>query len=947
MEPRTLLNAGDLDPTFGVGGKVLTDFVGQMIAAVAKATIIQPDGKILVAGSAGDTGTFRSLLGRYNTDGSPDASFGTGGRVTNTFFAASNGPTDLTLQQDGKIILVGADPSNPAIQGSSTFAVVRYNADGSLDSAFGKGGVVHTDIGSGISSATGVVVQSDGKIVVAGNAATGNVAVVRYTSDGSLDPTFGAAGKAITANLQAGNVALQPDRKIVVAGGAAVIRYNADGSLDGLLGVGSAYRFSRVGVQPDGKILTLATYTQTGVPYESFTMLVRLNPDGTIDSGFSTSALNQPVSQFGPFVIQADGKIDLLTVLQAPSEALTVLRLNPDGSADMTFGTQGKASADVGVLAGYNPLALAVAPDGKIVAIGTSYGSSLTQFALARFNPDGSPDSAFGTGGKEITGGFTGSVNATASRVAIQPDGKILVAGSFPTSLAVARYNSDGTLDASFGDAGQFADAEIANGLFSAAPSALVVQSDGKFLVLVGNHLKRYETDGNADATFQADLTSLGAVNLTLQPDGKIVVVGTSKIERLNPDGSPDTAFGTNGVVSVDFTIGSVALQGRGKIIVLGHQDSNSANPPLLVRYNSDGSLDTSFGTTGMVTISPGAQTPGIAVQPDGKIVIGSPAARFNPDGSLDEFFGINGRTLPIFAQGRVAIAPDGRIILGGNVFTPARGILSGEMVLKSNGTLDVRLGSSATVVPDFANADFALQSDGRILIVGTTTIAGHTSFTVARYFLSGISSLTPNQLFVAQVFPDLLQRPVDSAGLAHYSGLLESGVSRMQIVQQIESSDEYHKLVVTDLYRRILGRSPDDSGNATYTNFLNQGGTAEQVGAFLLGSDEYLKIAGGSNTGFLQAIYPLTLHRPIDSSGAQSWGQALAGGTSRSAVAAAILASLESDQLETEVLYANFLHRSPDPSGLDTFTNLLQRGVPDETVSAILIGSDEYFAEI
>src|SRR5207247_2453332 len=144
LEARTMLNAGDLDPTFGIGGKVLTDFMGP-IAVTAKATAIQSDGKIIVAGSGGDASTFRSLLVRYNPDGNLDTSFGTGGRVSNEFFAASNGPTDLALQQDGKIILVGGGPGNPAIQGSSTFAVARYNADGSLDNSFGSSGMVSTD----------------------------------------------------------------------------------------------------------------------------------------------------------------------------------------------------------------------------------------------------------------------------------------------------------------------------------------------------------------------------------------------------------------------------------------------------------------------------------------------------------------------------------------------------------------------------------------------------------------------------------------------------------------------------------------------------------------------------------------------------------------------------------------------------------------------------------
>ncbi len=310
----------------------------------------------------------------------------------------------------------------------------------------------------------------------------------------------------------------------------------------------------------------------------------------------------------------------------------------------------------------------------------------------------------------------------------------------------------------------------------------------------------------------------------------------------------------------------------------------------------------------------------------------------------MDEFFGFNGETVTVVLGNKIAIASDGKIVSVGTILLTPN---ASAVLLKSDGTPDPRFGNFGGLVVDFPIADLALQADGKIVIAGTTTVAGRTFFTVARYVTTGGTSLTPNQLFVAQVYADLLRRLPDTTGLASYSGLLDRGVSRTQVVQQIESSDEYHKLVVKDLYRRILGRFPDDSGNTSWSSFLNRGGTAKQMEAFLLGSDEYFKMAGGSNTSFLQAVYQLVLHRPIDSTGSQSWGKALAAGASRTAVAVAILASLEFDRLETQILFANWLHRSPDPSGLDTFTNLLQQGVSNETAIAIILSSDEYFAQI
>jgi hypothetical protein len=172
--------------------------------------------------------------------------------------------------------------------------------------------------------------------------------------------------------------------------------------------------------------------------------------------------------------------------------------------------------------------------------------------------------------------------------------------------------------------------------------------------------------------------------------------------------------------------------------------------------------------------------------------------------------------------------------------------------------------------------------------------------------------------------------------------------------VQVIESSPEYHDLVVRFLFGYVLGRSVDESGRATWLNFLDKGGTAEQLEASLLGSEEYFNAsvfrrnhANGTNDAFLAGLYGDVLHRMIDPVGLQGRTQALANGTSRSAVAASVLASLESDQMEVQTLYSRFLRRTADSSGLGTFTESLQKGVPNEAIIATLLGSDEYFSVV
>ena len=230
---------GDLDLSFGSGGKVTTDFMEGSSAASDLA--LQSDGKFIAVGSVGQGSSRDFALARYNSDGSLDTSFGSGGTVTTHFFGSSDQALAVALQSDGKIIAVGQ-----AVQsdGDDDFALARYNSDGSLDTSFGTGGKVTTDFFSQNDQAFAVALQSDGKIIAAGSTFL-DFALARYNSDGSLDATFGSGGKVTTDfafSDQAFAVALQSDGKIIAAGFAnqgrrdindfALARYNSDGSLD-------------------------------------------------------------------------------------------------------------------------------------------------------------------------------------------------------------------------------------------------------------------------------------------------------------------------------------------------------------------------------------------------------------------------------------------------------------------------------------------------------------------------------------------------------------------------------------------------------------------------------------------------------------------------------------------------------------------------------------------
>jgi uncharacterized delta-60 repeat protein len=330
------------------------------------------------------------------------------------------------------------------------------------------------------------------------------------------------------------------------------------------------------------------------------------------------------------------------------------------GSLDTSFDTDGKVITAFG--SGYDyGQAVAIQADGKIVVAGyTDYGTD-DDFALARYNSDGSLDSSFDTDGK-VTTDFN-SDNDYGYAVAIQTDGKIVVAGGSDNGsdydFALARYNSDGSLDTSFdGDAsmpGFPGNGKITTdvGSSSGYGSAIAIQSDGKIVVAGESYngsdddfaLARYNSDGTLDTSFDTDgmvTTDFGSYDagcaVAIQTDGKIVVAGTSNngsdddfaLARYNTDGSLDTSFDTDGKVTTDFNSDNdygyaVAIQTDGKIVVAGGSDNGSDYDFALARYNSDGNLDNSFDTDGKVTTDFNSDNDcgyAVAIQTDGKIVV-------------------------------------------------------------------------------------------------------------------------------------------------------------------------------------------------------------------------------------------------------------------------------------------------------------------------------------
>jgi subtilisin-like proprotein convertase family protein len=207
----------------------------------------------------------------------------------------------------------------------------------------------------------------------------------------------------------------------------------------------------------------------------------------------------------------------------------------------------------------------------------------------------------------------------------------------------------------------------------------------------------------------------------------------------------------------------------------------------------------------------------------------------------------------------------------------------------------------------------------------------------------------SPNQAYVAQLYLDLLHRPADPGGLQHWSSLIDAGVSRASVVLGIEGSFEYRSDVVDALYVQLLHRHADPVGLPLFANALGQGASVEAVEATLIGSPEYFNTrGGGTNGGFLSAVYEDVLSRPIDPTGAAAFGLLLSQGlTPRSSIASLIISSQEGLSDRVNGWYLAYLHRKADPFGLNSFVNALAHGATDQQIIADIVSSDEYFARI
>lgn len=384
--PSARADPGDLDTSFGTNG-IVTNDIGGFDTAIDVVT--QSDGKIVVSGTTFGTTTNFALV-RYDSDGTLDNTFGTNGLVTTNLSAADIG-REVIIQADGKIVVGGSSEVN----GNKDFAVVRYSSDGTLDTDFDSDGIVITPISGNSDEIWGITLQADGKIIAVGDS-NSQLTVARYNSNGSLDTSFGTNGIAIPIDGSGQAVSVQADGKIVVGGR-------------------SAGQFA----------------------------VIRLESNGTLDNSFDSDGIATTYMGNDAFVsgwdidLQADGKIVLVgTSFNDSDYDFSVVRYNSDGSLDSTFNTDGIFTYDSGGNDG--GAAIAIQANGKIVTGGYSNAGSGEEFTLIRLNPDGTYDTNFSSDGLVITGDGQRGQGLT-----LQADNKILLTGYHSGDYVTARYEGD------------------------------------------------------------------------------------------------------------------------------------------------------------------------------------------------------------------------------------------------------------------------------------------------------------------------------------------------------------------------------------------------------------------------------------------------------------------------------------------------------------------------
>ncbi len=672
LESRTLLSAaaptlaaapGSLDTTFGAGGILLLPN-GKDLGTAYRIAVDPATQNVVVAGNSGacsgDSGFLE--LQRYRHDGTLDPTFGSGGTVVNKNLGT---PAQVVIESGAKVVV----RFSPLDASNNAQFLVRFNADGSLDPTFGAHGllpastdVVHVNAMTLLAGDKLLLTATHFQLTTYGTTGVGEV--IRLNADGSLDKSFGGGDGVVESPegpadfMSYGTIAVDPNGRIVVAGvssaGTRILdRFAPDGTPDltfcrTVPYTPAAERILDMVAKSDGSVALVGTtyyvsqtngvvgfvhYTNTGQPDTTF------GAGGLVKVSTANFEVDAGAIRPDGRVILGGGKVVLNNgIVTSDCDFTTVARFNANGSIDTTFGSAGYA-VPIGLTVSVPQIEhavgdLALAADGKILLVnaGATNGGD---FAPTRLTAAGALDPTFGYQG---TAGVRPTFDSGAMRAL--PNGKTVMAGVVRVGarqgIYIRRFGADGSLDTSFGVAAGFAGADG----YGFAPirggvGVVCVRQDraGKFLVLVGrsaydalgSSLVRFNADGSLDTTFgSGGIAALpgaplgyGIVNgdFTVDAQRRIVAVVYKQVVRLTASGKLDASFGTGGIADqlpapVDVIAGAagVAVQPDGRVLIgVGATDYSMFTPEDsfigVARYTATGHLDPTFGNKGIASV--------------------------------------------------------------------------------------------------------------------------------------------------------------------------------------------------------------------------------------------------------------------------------------------------------------------------------------------------------
>ena len=786
---------GQLDSSFGKGGITITD-IGVSDKGINRDTygiqvLLNPDGGMYFI--SGNEGLDYLYISKKDKDGKLDMTYGKNGFAVPISLAASYG-AHAVLQKDGKIIIAGFSRFTDTIAYNLLYSVVyRLNTDGSLDNTFnGKGFKVFKLY----SKETTVAIQKDGKIIVGGSAVVDNTnryLLYRLNTDGSEDKTFTKVGKLTDSVISYKSLAIQEDGKIIASGYKTdmsgrnifiITRYNTDGTVD--------VNFKSTGI-PD------AYTSANGLPPGAFSPLKR-NLANLIDANGNILVAGTIKNDFGIARFKQDGSFDTLVTVNFTvsdnfllSAAIgndgkiilfgspAIASLNPDLSLNTNFSTDGKLLiVDEGILQGIN--SIAIQKDGKIVQLGSiigTFGNYYPNIAAARLNSNGSVDKLFGNMGQlneVLVRTYTNFYSA-----AVQEDGKIVAGGAgfngTRMQFGLARYKTNGSLDSTFSGEGKVM-TDLGNIKYGGLIQSIAIQSDGK--IIAGGYserglsLVRYNSNGTVEHNYEPNYYTQTINSIAIQKDGRFIAASPNGLTRYT-NFEVDNTF-NRGRFLIYPTINNyeisgkqIALQKDEKIIVLG--SSNTANSYLnvVLRYNVNGKLDSTFGTNGIAfnyLKDDHDDASSICIQTDDKILIGGSfhdinifatrtfsITRLNKNGSIDSTFN-KGEIVHPFSEGldfcnTIKLQKDGKIIIAGH------SIVDGQQLFKiarfnSDGSVDKTFNNtgSVTTYPNGAFANIAsIAIQGNNLYAVGSALYPSSSGVIAKYRLCNAPEVLPMKI--------------------------------------------------------------------------------------------------------------------------------------------------------------------------------------------------------